>query len=112
MSIKTKCVCGRTYINYNDLCTVCRKVEQKPFDMLSYIGDGIDIDKEQEIIYTEISEQDQQDFPRDNRVRSEMKKTHLSSSQFRRLLRDQDRETINRFRKNQKGSAIDVTKLG
>ena len=56
MSIKTKCIqCGRTYTHYHDLCTVCRKVESDPFD---HIDDGIDLDKEQDLIYDEIEEHD------------------------------------------------------
>ena len=40
-----KCVkCGRTYINTNDLCTVCRGKKPNPFDILENIDDEIELD--------------------------------------------------------------------
>ncbi len=34
MTIKLKCTkCGRTYVNYNDLCPICRGVEPNPCDI-------------------------------------------------------------------------------
>ena len=44
-TMKTKCVkCGRTYINTNDLCTVCRGKKPNPFDILDHIDDEIELD--------------------------------------------------------------------
>jgi len=42
--MKTKCVkCGRTYINTNDLCTVCRGKKPNPFDILDHIDEEIEL---------------------------------------------------------------------
>ncbi len=44
-TMKTKCVkCGRTYINTNDLCTVCRGKKPNPFDILENIDDEIELE--------------------------------------------------------------------
>jgi hypothetical protein len=111
MPIKTKCIqCGRTYINYNDLCTVCRKVESNPFDIFNDI-DAIDIGKEQDIIHSEHAEQDDRDFPRQVHMVASRVKSGLSKYALRKMQKRTDRETIKRFKK-QEGSAIDVTGLG
>ncbi len=112
MSIKTKCVnCGRTYIHYNDLCPACRKAEQNPFDVLAEL-DAIDIDREHDIIHKEIAEQDHRDFPRENRTRKSRKPARLTSGEYRRLQRRQDKETIKRFKQRNERKVIDVTGLG
>lgn len=57
MTIKIKCTeCGRTYIHYNDVCTVCRKKAPNPFDVFNNL-DSVDIDKELDIMYDEIDEE-------------------------------------------------------
>jgi hypothetical protein len=71
-AIKTKCIqCGRTYINYNDLCTVCRGVKRN--DILDHIDDGINIEKEQDMIYNEIEYQTRKDYPLPHRTTVERK---------------------------------------
>jgi hypothetical protein len=70
--IKTKCIqCGRTYINYHDLCTICRGVKSN--DVLDHIDDGIDIEKEQDMIYNEIEYQTRKDYPLKHRTKYERK---------------------------------------
>lgn len=67
-TVKTKCIkCGRTYINYNDLCTTCRGIKANPFHVLNCLDDGIDIGKEQDLIYNEIEERHHRDFPLDRK---------------------------------------------
>ncbi len=61
MTIKTKCVrCGRTYINYNDLCTACRGAKQN--DSPLHIDDAIDLDRDQQDISEEIEAQRLKDY--------------------------------------------------
>ncbi len=109
-------MCGKTYPFFvwafgsdKHLCQQC--VQKTPSATLDNI-DAIDIEKEHDIIYEEIDRQDKRDFPRQIRRRAERKSTRLSKGDSRRLQRRMDKQVIQRYRKNERSAAIDVTKLG
>ncbi len=109
-------MCGKTYSFFvwamgsdKHLCRKC--VNNRPHADLDSI-DAIDIEKEHDIIYKEIAEQDQIDFPQTIRARVPRKTKHMSRYNYLRLQREQDKETIKKYRQYHEGSAVDVTGLG
>ncbi len=109
-------MCGKTYKFFiwafgsdKHLCRKC--VTKRPSAYLDNI-DAIDIDKEHDVIYDEIEEQNQRDFPRDTQKRSPKKQTHISRSDYRKHERRMDKQTIRKFRRMGRSAAIDVTGLG
>ncbi len=109
-------MCGITYPFFvwsfgsdKHLCKIC--VQKTPSAMLDNI-DAIDIDKEHDIIYEEIEEQDRRDFPREIRKRVSIKKFNLSRSDIRKHERRMDKELIKKFKRIERSTAKDVTNLG
>ena len=107
--------CGKQYKffiwafgNDSHLCRKC--VNKRPQSYLDDI-DAIDIGKEHDIIHAESDEQDQRDFPRNTKARVHRKRKRLSRYTSLKIQREQDRQTIKKFRQKE-GSAIDVTGLG
>lgn len=100
MTIKTKCIkCGRTYIHYNDVCTVCRKVPPNPFDVFNNL-DSIDIDKELDIIYDEIDEENRKGRVRTSGTRSS-NTTMMTAKDIKGLWHTMEKRTISDHKKRE-----------
>jgi Zn-finger nucleic acid-binding protein len=70
----SKCVgCGKEYNHYYNTCPKCRGFTHD--GILDHIDDGIDLNREQDIIYTEIEEREQRDSPRERPVRLPKRKS-------------------------------------